>query len=209
MSWATMGRKPKVDEESDGSTAAAAPPAGSSLRRAVFLDRDGTIIEEVKYLADPGGVVLLPGAVEALALLREAGFALVVVTNQSGIARGFYDVENYRAVAQRLDHLLQGDSISLDATHFCPHHPDLSGECFCRKPATGMHRAAAQELGLDLTRSYFVGDRVRDLLPALELGGEGILVRTGYGSQEEGDLPEVFRAARDLLEAAQMIVALS
>ena len=180
--------------------------AGPSLRPAVFLDRDGTIIEEVKYLADPGGVVLLPGAVEALTLLRKAGFALVVVTNQSGIARGFYTEEDYRAVARQLDDLLLVHSLTLDASHFCAHHPEFSGECFCRKPATGMHRAAALELGLDPSTSFFVGDRVRDLLPALELGGDGILVRTGYGSQEEGDLPDGFRAAEDLLEAACMIV---
>jgi len=185
------------------------PEAGPPTRPAVFLDRDGTIIEEVKYLADPEGVVLLPGAAEGLTLLRNAGFALVVVTNQSGIARGSYREENYRAVARRLEDLLQAHSLTLDAVHFCPHHPEFSGECFCRKPATGMHRAAAQELGLDPSNSFFVGDRVRDLLPALELGGEGILVRTGYGSQEEGEMPEVFRAAEDLLEAAQMIVARS
>jgi len=182
---------------------AATDPA---LRPAVFLDRDGTIIEEVKYLADPEGVALLPGAVEALTLLRDAGFALVVVTNQSGIARGLYGVEAYEAVAQRLDELLAAHGLTLDATYFCPHHPDISGDCFCRKPATGMHRAAAEELGLDSSRSFFVGDRVRDLLPALELGGEGVLVRTGYGSEEENVLPEVFQVTNDLLEATRWIL---
>jgi len=195
---------PRTDAPADAPADAAADPA---LRPAVFLDRDGTIIEEVEYLSDPEGVALLPGAAEALALLRDAGFVLVVVTNQSGIARGLFGVEDYHTVAQRLDELLAAHGVSLDATHFCPHHPDISGDCFCRKPATGMHRAAAEELGLDLARSFLVGDRARDLLPALELGGEGVLVRTGYGSQEEGGLPEVFQVADDLLEAAHMILA--
>jgi D,D-heptose 1,7-bisphosphate phosphatase len=177
------------------------------LRRAVFLDRDGTIIEEVNYLSDPEGVRLIPGAADALALLREAGFALVVVTNQSGIARGYYSVEDYEAVAQRLAEVLGSQGLSLDAVHFCPHHPEVSGDCLCRKPATGMHRAAAEGLGLDASRSYFVGDRVQDLLPALELGGEGVLVRTGFGTEEEGDLPEVFQVADDLLEAARIIIS--
>ena len=181
--------------------------ADSALRPAVFLDRDGTIIEEVEYLSDPEGVALLPGAVEALTLLRDAGFALVVVTNQSGIARGLYGVDAYEAVAQRLDELLAAFGVTLDSTHFCPHHPDFSGDCFCRKPATGMYRAAAEELGIDSARSFFVGDRIRDLLPALELGGEGVLVRTGYGSEEEGALPEVFQVVDDLLEATRWILA--
>ena len=191
-----------IDASVDGS-----PPSAASLRPAVFLDRDGTLIEEVGFLADPEGVALIPGAVEALTLLRDAGFVLVVVTNQSGIARGLYGVDDYESVAGRLDELLAVHGLRLDATRFCPHHPDISGDCSCRKPATGMHREAAETLGLDSTRSFFVGDRVTDLLPALELGGEGILVRTGYGAREERDLPEVFQAADGLLEAARWVLA--
>lgn len=182
-------------------------PGAGALRRAVFLDRDGTVIQEVKYLSDPERIVLIPGAVEALSLLRNAGFALVVVTNQSGIDRGLYRLEEYEAVARRLEELLASFGLRLDAAHFCPHHPEVSGDCDCRKPATGMHRAAAEALGIDLTRSFFVGDRVRDLLPALELGGEGILVRTGYGAAEESHLPPAFGVADDLLQAAGMILA--
>ena len=177
------------------------------LRPAVFLDRDGTIIREADYLADPQGVVLIPGAMEALELLQGGGFALVLVTNQSGIARGFFDEDEYRAVARRLDEILASRGVSLDASRFCPHHPSISGDCSCRKPATGMHRDAALALSLDLTHSWFVGDRVRDVLPALELGGEGILVRTGYGSEEEKILPRSFHVADDLLEAAHHILA--
>jgi D,D-heptose 1,7-bisphosphate phosphatase len=188
---------------------AAVPASDASLRPAVFLDRDGTIIEEAVYLSDPEGVRLIPGVVEALTLLREAGFALVVVTNQSGIARGLYRIEDYQAVAQRLDEVLAGHGLTVDSTHYCPHHPDFSGDCDCRKPATGMHRAASNRLGLDTSRSFFVGDKVRDVLPALELGGEGILVRTGFGANQEQNLPDSFPAVDDLLQAALLIVARS
>ncbi|MGD2121563.1 MAG: HAD family hydrolase [Gemmatimonadota bacterium] len=184
------------------------PPDTASPRRpAVFLDRDGTLIEEAHYLADPDGVELIPGAVEALTLLRDAGYALVLVTNQSGIARGMYELEDYEAVAARLDEILARHGLVLDATRFCPHHPDYTGECSCRKPATGMHRDAAEELGLDPSASWFVGDKLRDLLPALELGGEGILVLTGFGPRYEDDLPPTFHVAEDLLQAALLILS--
>ncbi len=179
----------------------------SGLRPAVFLDRDGTIIEEADYLSDPEGVRLIPGAVEALSLLRDAGFALVVVTNQSGIARGRLTVEDYKAVALRLDEDLASHGLTLDATYFCSHHPDFTGDCPCRKPATGMHREASEALGLDPEASYFVGDKKRDLLPALEMGGQGILVRTGYGADQEDGLPAVFQIADDLLHAAGLILS--
>lgn len=193
-------------EASADSPLAGRAPTRGDLRPAVFLDRDGTIIEEVEYLSDPEGVTLIPGAAKALSRLKKAGYALVVVTNQSGIARGLYQEEDYRAVAHRLDEILLAHDLALDSTRYCPHHPQITGDCRCRKPATGMHRAAAEELGLDTTRSYFVGDRVGDLLPALELGGDGILVRTGYGAEEEAHLPKGFHVADDLLEAAEMIL---
>ena len=163
------------------------PDPGATLRPAVFLDRDGTLILERDYLADPEGVTLVPGALEALRLLRDAGFILVVVTNQSGIGRGLYGLEDYHAVAGRVERLLGSHGIRLHGTYFCPHYPDVTGPCQCRKPATGLFRAAAKDLGVDLASSFFVGDRVRDVLPARELGGTGILVRTGYGAREEGE----------------------
>lgn len=179
---------------------------GQPLRRAVFLDRDGTLIEEKDYLSNPDDVTLIPGVVEALKLLRDAEFALVLVTNQSGIARGYFTLDDYEAVASRLDQLLAEEGITLDDSRFCPHHPEITGECLCRKPSTGMHREASDLLGLDPSLSFFVGDRILDLLPALELGGEGILVRTGYGRGEEGSLPPAFSVADDLLAAARSIL---
>jgi D-glycero-D-manno-heptose 1,7-bisphosphate phosphatase len=182
------------------------PNRDDTLRRAVFLDRDGTIIAEKDYLSDPDAVELLPGAAQALRLLHDAGFALVVVTNQSGIARGMYGLEDYQSVARHLGDLLEARGVLLDATYFCPHHPDVTGPCVCRKPATGLFRAAARDLGIDLSRSFFVGDRLRDVLPARELGGRGILVRTGYGRGEEPGLEEGLVAVDDLLAAARWTI---
>ena len=103
-------------------------PQGRTLRRAVFLDRDGTMIEETDYLSNPDDVKLIPGVVEALKLLRDSGYALVLVTNQSGIARGYYTLEDYQAVASRLDQLLAAEGITLDDSRFCPHHPEFTGD---------------------------------------------------------------------------------
>jgi len=180
---------------------------GELPRPAVFLDRDGTIIQEKNYLDNPDGVVLIPGAVEALKLLRGAGFALVVVTNQSGIARGLYSLDQYWSVAARVEDLLGESGVVLDATEFCPHHPEIDGPCDCRKPGTGMYRTAARALELDLSRSYFVGDRIKDVLPARALGGVGILVRTGYGALEADRLDGDVVVKNDLLDAARWILA--
>ena len=173
----------------------------------MFLDRDGTLIQEREYLADPEGVVLLPGVVGALRLLADAGFALVVVTNQSGIARGLYSLDDYHAVAQRLGDDLAREGLALDGTYFCPHHPQFTGPCECRKPATGMYLRAAGELGLDLPGSLFVGDRRKDVVPASALGGKGILVRTGYGREEEPTVDEGVLVVDSLLDAAGLILA--
>lgn len=180
--------------------------AGSEGRAAVFLDRDGTVIREREYLADPEGVSLIPGAVEGMHLLVEAGFVLVVITNQSGIARGLYGLEDYRAVADRLDVELAREGLRLDGTYFCPHHPEFSGPCPCRKPDLGMYLQAARELGLDLPNSFFIGDRQKDVEPGRVLGGQGILVRTGYGVEEEAGVGEGTAVFDSLLDAARWIV---
>jgi len=173
---------------------------------AVFLDRDGTLIREREYLADPRGVVILDDVVDALTRLRRAGFALVVVTNQSGIARGLYTLEDYRSVARRVDECLDREGVLPDATYFCPHHPEFTGPCTCRKPGTGMYRQAAQELNLALDESFYVGDRAKDVLPALALGGRGVLVRTGYGKDEEPRVPESCVVVDTLAGAADWIL---
>ncbi len=174
--------------------------------RAAFLDRDGTVIDEREYLADPEGVHLVEGAPEAIRSLRSAGLAVVLVTNQSGIARGLYDLDAYRAVAGRLDEMLAVEGAAPDATRFCPHHPDFTGLCRCRKPGTGMFEDAAAELGVETRGSYYVGDRLKDVLPARELGGTGILVRTGYGSDQAAGAPDDVRVVADLPAAARLIL---
>jgi D,D-heptose 1,7-bisphosphate phosphatase len=175
-------------------------------RPAAFLDRDGTVVKDAHYLDDPDRVELIPGAAEAIRRLREARLAVVLVTNQSGIARGLYTEAQYHAVAKRVEQVLDRAGTLLDATYYCPHHPDHSGPCDCRKPGTGLHRRAAREHGLDLAASYYVGDKLTDVLPALALGGQGILVRTGYGAAAEPSLPSGFWAADDLGGAAELIL---
>ena len=175
-------------------------------RPAVFVDRDGTLIQEKHYLADPAGVEMLTGVMDAVRALKDGGFAVVVVTNQSGIDRGLYTLEDYEAVAARVNEVLREHGAPVDGTYFCPHHPEVSGDCDCRKPGTGMYQAAAEELDLDLARSYYVGDKVTDVLPGISLGGVPILVRTGYGAEHEAAVPRETRVVRDLSEAAQLIL---
>lgn len=174
-------------------------------RAAVFLDRDGTIIEEAEYLADPDRVTLVHGAAAALRALASAGYALVIVTNQSGIARGLYTEDDYRAVQQRLESILEGEGVRFDAVCYCPHHPDFTGPCDCRKPGLGMHRRAETLLGLDLAASVYVGDRLRDVEPALETGGRGFLVLTGYGAQERENVPPGVTVVEDLSAVARAV----
>jgi D-glycero-D-manno-heptose 1,7-bisphosphate phosphatase len=178
-----------------------------SGRAAVFLDRDGTIIEDPGYLADPEGVRLLPGAAEAIARINREGYLVVAVTNQSGIARGLITQAQYLATECRLDELLRASGARLDGRYHCPHHPDLTGPCDCRKPGLQLFRRAAEDFGLDLTASWWVGDRLRDVLPAEAAGGRGILVLTGDGTKEAA-LPDAtrFLVVPDLGAAADSIL---
>jgi D-glycero-D-manno-heptose 1,7-bisphosphate phosphatase len=178
--------------------------------KAVFLDRDGTIIADTGYLADPAEVDLLPGAAAAIRRLNQAGFRVIVVTNQSGIARGLLSLDDYRATEHRLDDLLAREQAHVDGHYFCPHLPELSGLCECRKPGTLLYRQAAERFSIDLHQSWWIGDRVRDLLPARALGGRGILVLTGAGNSEAVNAAGLgFLQAADLNSAAEVISARS
>lgn len=158
-----------------------------SERAAVFLDRDGTIIVERDYLSDPEGVEFLPGAPGALAALQRHGFALVVVTNQSGIGRGLYGWDDYEAVAAHLRALLAAEGILFDAEYACGHAPEVG--CTWRKPAPGMVLAAAEELGLDLGRSLLAGDKRLDIDAAAAAGlPRAAHVATGQGRREREKL---------------------
>ena len=179
---------------------------GRPGRPVAFLDRDGTVIHDPHYLADPERVELIRGAAGAIRRLREAGLAVVLVTNQAGIARGLYTEAEYRAVAARVIDVLRDAGAAVDATYHCPHHPDIDGACDCRKPATGLYLRAAREHDLDLGDSYCVGDKLTDVEPARSMGGQGILVRTGFGTAEEASLPSGVLAADDLAAAVELIL---
>ena len=145
-------------------------------RAAVFLDRDGTIIDDVHYIARPELVTVRAGAGDAIARLNRAGVPVIVVTNQSGIARGLLTQSDYELVASRMAQLLAREGARIDATYVCPHHPDFGGECDCRKPGTLLFRRAAAEHVLDLARSTYIGDRWRDVAPGIAVGGRPILI---------------------------------
>jgi D-glycero-D-manno-heptose 1,7-bisphosphate phosphatase len=179
-------------------------------RPAVFLDRDGTLIEEVGHLGDPDGVVVLPGVPGALRRLAGAGYALVVVSNQAGVARGLFGEEDIRAVNARTARLLEAERAPpIDGWYWCPHHPDFTGPCDCRKPQPGMLKRAAEELDLDLERSWMVGDHPVDAGAARAAGARPIVVRTGHGLLPGADHdpgPGVLRAD-DLAAAAELILS--
>ena len=180
-----------------------------SGHRAVFLDRDGTIAEDPGFLHEPGEVRLLPGAAAAIRRLNDAGWLVVTVSNQSGIARGLYDAAAYAAVQHRLVELLTQHGARLDGAYFCPHHPDVTGPCDCRKPGLRLFRDAAVELDLDLAHCYWVGDRVSDIEPARTLGadGHGLLVSTGRGGGHAAGARALgFPVVSDLAAAAAEIV---
>ncbi len=165
-------------------------------RPAVFLDRDGTINIDTHYLRRPDRVRLVPGAAEAIARLNAGGVPVIVVSNQSGIGRGLVTSAEYDAVRARIAKLLAESGAHIDATYICPHAPDATSGaalCECRKPGTLLFRTAAAEHAIDLSRSVFIGDRWRDVAPALELGARGILVPSPDTSSED-----VERARREL-----------
>ncbi len=182
---------------------------------AVFLDRDGTLIEERNYLDRLDLIAPFPGVAGALARLRDAGFALVLVTNQAGVARGYFDERFVRAAHEHLAALFARDGIVLDGYYYCPHHPEGAVEayrrtCRCRKPAPGMVEEAARDLDLDVARSFVIGDKWLDVELAKNTGARGILVRTGYGADMEAEPPhglQPFAIVDTLADAAEVIVA--
>jgi D-glycero-D-manno-heptose 1,7-bisphosphate phosphatase len=148
----------------------------TELRPALFLDRDGTINVDTINVSRADNVRLIPGAAAAIARVNAAGIPVIVVSNQSGIGRGLFTVEEYEQVRTRIDELLAAAGAHVLTTYYCPHSPEDAPPCECRKPGPGLYRQAAAEHGLDLARSWYVGDRLRDIQPAKTFGGHGILV---------------------------------
>lgn len=179
-----------------------------AVRRAVFLDRDGTIVHDPGFLHEAGRVRLLPGAGPAVARLNDAGFLVITVTNQSGIGRGRYSEADYHAVQRRLVELLAAHGARLDAAFFCPHYPPVNGPCACRKPGTKLFHQAREALAIDFSRSWWVGDRVSDVAPARELGGRAVLVLSGDGTLHQGQARALgAEVAPDLAAAVEAIIA--
>jgi D,D-heptose 1,7-bisphosphate phosphatase len=186
---------------------------------AVFLDRDGTINEEVGYLDSLDKFKIIPCAYEAIRLINESGMKVVVISNQAGVARGLFTEDFVKITHEHLLAALRQKKAHIDNFYYCPHHPTegikiYRQNCNCRKPAPGMLLQAAQDLNIDLTKSYLVGDRFRDMEAAKKVGVKGVLVKTGYGQKllqddgpdeatEEGK-PDFIAA--DILEAVKWIL---
>lgn len=162
----------------------------TSAPDAVFLDRDGTVMEDAHYIKSPSQVKLLPGAAAAVKTLNDAGVKVIVVTNQSGIARGLFTVEDYEKVRQKFEALLAEQGARIDASYFCPHHPSAGGPCDCRKPATGMFEDAIRDWKIDPSKAAYIGDRWRDVAASRTLGGRGILVPSPITTVEDRRLAD-------------------
>jgi D-glycero-D-manno-heptose 1,7-bisphosphate phosphatase len=186
-------------------------------RRAIFLDRDGTVSEEVGYVNHISRLRLLPRTAEAIRKINESQFLAVLVTNQAGVARGYFKEELVRRVHARLKEMLAEGRARLDGIYYCPHHP-TAGEppyrrdCNCRKPKPGMIEAAREDLAIDLSRSFMVGDKYSDIVFAHSVGIKGVLVKTGYGLGEiEGSsadwTEQPDRISEDLSDAVDWILS--
>lgn len=179
------------------------------MKRAVFLDRDGTINVEKDYLYQIKDFEFIPGTEEAIHLLNQAGFMVIVVTNQSGVARGYYTEEDVENLHRHIDRELGNYGAHVDAWYYCPHHTSGRGSyalpCSCRKPFPGMLRKAAERYGIDLGNSFMIGDKLADLEAGLAAGCSTILVRTGYGAKEEQQLTNSTVVCDDLLSAVKTL----
>ena len=175
-----------------------------SKRRFVLLDRDGTIIVERHYLSNPAQVELLPNAAHGLRQMRDLGLGLVVITNQSGIGRGFFDEMRLQQIHARLAELLAVEGIALDALYFCPHLP--ADDCACRKPRPGLIESAAQALDFDPPHCFVIGDKACDIELGQRVGATTFLVRTGYGAPEAAHLTRPPDYIVDDLGAAAQII---
>jgi D-glycero-D-manno-heptose 1,7-bisphosphate phosphatase len=182
------------------------------LKRAVFLDRDGTINEEKDYLHRIEDFEFIPGASEAIRRLKKAGFLVIVVTNQSGVARGYYTLDDVKILHRYMLRELEAAGASVDGIYVCPHHPvegvgEYLRECDCRKGRPGMLLRAAEEHGIDLSRSFMIGDKAADVEAGEAAGCLPLLVLTGYGRAESAKLSsDRVRRFADLTAAADFIL---
>jgi len=182
---------------------------------AIFIDRDGTLNEDIGYVSSPDQLTLYPWAAEAVRLINKTELKAIVITNQSGIARGIYTEETLNAIHQKMIEELAMQGAKLDGVYYCPHHPKIGDaryriECDCRKPKTGMLDRAAREQDIDLSRSFVIGDKASDINLALNAGARAALVMTGYGRDTQAH-PDLFPCeptfvAETLLDAVRLIL---
>ncbi len=180
-------------------------------RIAVFVDRDGTITKEMGYLKEPAELRLIPRSGEAIRLLNEKGILTIMVSNQSGVARGYFTEKTVRETHKRLKELLAEKGAHLDGVYYCPHHPEFGlpkyrKNCNCRKPKSGMLLRADRKFNLDLEKCYVIGDKVDDIQLSRNVGAKGILVLTGYGERSKSKKIEPDHTAKDLYHAVLWIL---
>ena len=186
------------------------------MRPAFFLDRDGTVTREVGYVNHTSRLELLPHSAQAIRMARAAGYICVLVTNQAGVARGYFPESMIAEVHERLAQLLAAEETRLDGIYYCPHHPSAGeppyrSDCECRKPRPGMLLTAARDLEIDMAASIMVGDKISDVELGQSQGARGILVRTGYGRGEEAHQRQGWtttpdHVADDLLDAVTWVL---
>ena len=180
--------------------------------KACFLDRDGVLIEDVNYLSSPEQVNILPEAIKALQLLKDSNYKIIVVTNQGGVARGYFTEDSIPEIHNEIDRRLEHCKLHIDHYYYCPHHPDGSVKkyaisCNCRKPMPGMILQAVKDCNIDLNRSFLIGDKISDLLAAKNAGCPGYLVETGHGEEHKKEalargflvLPDIEQAVLSFL----------
>lgn len=188
------------------------------MNKAVFLDRDGTIIKEIGYLSNINDIILIDGAIQAIRRLNQNGFKIIVTTNQSGIARGFFTEEKLTEIHVYIDKILKENNAIIDDWLYCPHHREgtveqYKTECNCRKPRTGMILSSSEKYNLSLDDSFIIGDSIRDIKLGVNAGVTPILVLTGYGMEnltrirEECIANDRYHVARDILDASRIICA--
>ena len=177
--------------------------------KCVFLDRDGVLIKDVGYLKNPEDIIIMPNSVEALKILKAAGFLLIIVTNQAGIAKGFFNMDELRAVNNKLLKIYENNGIIIDDLYFCPHHENGTVEpynikCSCRKPETGMVLKGAEKFNIDADKSFMVGDKDSDILLAKNSGLKSFYIKNDMYEHDENIAPDFY--VKDLKEAAEIII---
>ncbi|MEJ2252598.1 MAG: D-glycero-beta-D-manno-heptose 1,7-bisphosphate 7-phosphatase [Candidatus Lokiarchaeota archaeon] len=179
----------------------------SKKEKAIFLDRDGVINKEVNYLSNPKDFEFIPGSIKALRRLQEIGYKLIVITNQSGLARGYFTVETLNKIHNKMKRILRENNVILTDIFICPHHPDITGICECRKPKPGLLIQAKQKYNIDLKNSYMVGDTLKDIQAGKNAGCKTIFVLTGHGEEEKEKIKEIddVKIFKNLLDFAESI----